>query len=106
MPVDCIEGLHLYSHCWLLYVFHENTDLQRLWASDHRQRRIKAKVSVPRLDGGRMGVLATRSPHRPCPLGLSVARIVEVHPREGRLVLGGCDLGERQPPRATARPVW
>ena len=52
--------------------------------------------SVPRLDGGKMGVFATRSPHRPCPVGLSVARVVAV---EGRtLVLGGADIvdGERR----------
>ncbi|GFH15964.1 TsaA-like domain-containing protein [Haematococcus lacustris] len=35
---------------------------------------LKAKVAVPRLNGGRLGVLATRSPHRPCPIGLSVAK--------------------------------
>lgn len=45
---------------------------------------------VPRLDGGKMGVFATRSPHRPCPIGLSVARVLGV---EGRtLVLGGADI--------------
>lgn len=36
---------------------------------------VKAKIRVPRLNGGRMGVLATRSPHRPVPLGLSVAQV-------------------------------
>lgn len=35
---------------------------------------IKALISVPRLNGGRMGVLATRSPHRPVPIGLSTAQ--------------------------------
>ena len=34
-----------------------------------------SKISVPRLNGGRMGVLATRSPHRPVPIGLSVAQV-------------------------------
>ena len=32
---------------------------------------------MPRLKGGKMGVLATRSPHRPCPIGLSVAKVYE-----------------------------
>lgn len=36
---------------------------------------IKALVSVPRLNGGKMGVLATRSPHRPVPIGLSTAKV-------------------------------
>lgn len=35
----------------------------------------KAKIRVPRLDGAKMGVLATRSPHRPSPIGLSVAKV-------------------------------
>lgn len=42
-----------------------------------------------------MGVFATRSPHRPCPIGLSVARVVAV---EGRtLVLGGADVVDGSP---------
>jgi hypothetical protein len=36
---------------------------------------VKARIQVPRLNGERMGVLATRSPHRPCPIGLSVAQV-------------------------------
>lgn len=45
---------------------------------------------VPRLDGGKMGVFATRSPHRPCPIGLSVAQVLSVDGRT--LVLGGADI--------------
>ncbi|KAL4858561.1 tRNA (adenine(37)-N6)-methyltransferase [Chlorella vulgaris] len=77
---DFFEGLQQYSHCWVLYIFHQNTDLQRL---------------VPRLDGGKLGVFATRSPHRPCPIGLSVARVVAI---EGRsLVLEGADIVDGSP---------
>lgn len=32
-------------------------------------------MRVPRLKGGRKGVFATRSPHRPCPIGLTVAKV-------------------------------
>lgn len=50
---------------------------------------------VPRLDGGKMGAFATRSPHRPCPIGLSVARVLGV---EGRsLLLGGADIVDGSP---------
>jgi hypothetical protein len=31
LSADFLEGLQQYSHCWVLYIFHENTDLQRLW---------------------------------------------------------------------------
>lgn len=36
---------------------------------------IKSQIRVPRLNGGKMGVLATRSPHRPVPIGLSTAKV-------------------------------
>ncbi|XP_066394338.1 uncharacterized protein [Miscanthus floridulus] len=74
VPAAALEGLASYSHCWILYVFHLNTDLDKLW-KDSARSKLKAKVRVPRLKGGKMGVLATRSPHRPNPIGLSVAKV-------------------------------
>ncbi|KAL0916705.1 hypothetical protein M5K25_014235 [Dendrobium thyrsiflorum] len=89
VPAAALDGLAEYSHCWVLYVFHLNTDLEKLWKQTSRSK-FKAKVRVPRLKGGKMGVLATRSPHRPCPIGLSVAKI-EAH--EGHaILLSGVDL--------------
>uniref|UniRef100_A0A0D3H742 TsaA-like domain-containing protein n=1 Tax=Oryza barthii TaxID=65489 RepID=A0A0D3H742_9ORYZ len=73
VPAEALEGLADYSHCWILYVFHLNTDLDKMW-NDPARSKLKAKVRVPRLKGGKMGVLATRSPHRPNPIGLSVAK--------------------------------
>eukprot|EP00798_Chlamydomonas_sp_ICE-L_P014442 gene14442-20450_t len=50
---------------------------------------------VPRLNGGKMGVLATRSPHRPVPIGLSVAQVIYV---EGNcVILGGADIVDGSP---------
>lgn len=60
-----------YSHCWIIYIFHRNTDLQDLWRPDDRG--LKAKVQVPKLNGKRVGVFATRTPHRPNPIGQSLA---------------------------------
>ncbi|KAH0459423.1 hypothetical protein IEQ34_012237 [Dendrobium chrysotoxum] len=80
VPAAALDGLAEYSHCWVLYVFHLNTDLEKLWKQTSRSK-FKAKVRVPRLKGGKMGVLATRSPHRPCPIGLSVAKpVLDVKP--------------------------
>lgn len=39
---------------------------------------VHAKVSPPRLNGLRTGVLGTRSPHRPSPIGLSLVQIDKV----------------------------
>lgn len=38
------DGLAAFSHCWVLYVFHENTDLQRLWSDDSSGVRAKIRV--------------------------------------------------------------
>ncbi|KAM3275465.1 hypothetical protein ACQJBY_044064 [Aegilops geniculata] len=73
VAAEALEGLASYSHCWILYVFHLNTDLDKMW-KDPARSKLKAKVRVPRLKGGKMGVLATRTPHRPNPIGLSVAK--------------------------------
>ncbi|XP_020578588.1 uncharacterized protein LOC110023482 isoform X2 [Phalaenopsis equestris] len=94
VPAAALDGLGEYSHCWVLYVFHLNTDLEKLWKQTSRSK-FKAKVRVPRLEGGKMGVLATRSPHRPCPIGLSVAKIEAL---EGNaLLLSGIDLVDGTP---------
>ena len=47
---------------------------------------------MPRLGGKRVGVFATRTPHRPCPIGLSAARILDVSPSGGWIELGGADV--------------
>lgn len=63
-PEHALQGLEDFSHLWILFHFHRND-------STH----LKAKVSPPRLNGVRTGVFATRSPHRPCPIGLSLVKI-------------------------------
>ncbi|XP_011623810.2 uncharacterized protein LOC18435423 isoform X1 [Amborella trichopoda] len=94
IPPATLEGLSGFSHCWILYVFHLNTDLEKLWGKPTNSK-FKAKVRVPRLKGGKMGVFATRSPHRPCPIGLTVAKIEGVH---GCMVsLSGVDLVDGTP---------
>jgi tRNA-Thr(GGU) m(6)t(6)A37 methyltransferase TsaA len=62
---DAIADLEAWEYLWVLS-----------WL--HRARRYRPKVRPPRSDGRRRGVLATRSPHRPNPLGLSVVRLVAV----------------------------
>ncbi|XWS27300.1 hypothetical protein CRYUN_Cryun26dG0102900 [Craigia yunnanensis] len=93
-PPASLEGLEEYSHCWIIYVFHLNTDLEKLWKHPSKSK-FKAKVRVPRLKGGRMGVFATRSPHRPCPIGLTVAKVEAV--QGNMLLLSGVDLVDGTP---------
>ncbi|XP_074276326.1 uncharacterized protein LOC141600052 [Silene latifolia] len=94
VPPASLEGLEEYSHIWIIYVFHLNTDLEKLWLEPSRSK-VKAKVRVPRLKGGKKGVFATRSPHRPCPIGLTVAKIEAV---QGHMILlSGVDLVDGTP---------
>ena len=65
---NTVRGLEDFSHVWILFVFHDA--LRETW---------KATVRPPRLGGdARVGVFASRSPFRPCPIGLSVLRLERV----------------------------
>lgn len=58
--------------CRIIFLFHKNGHLS-----------YKAKVKPPRLDGQRVGVYSTRSPHRPNVLGLTLAKLDKI---EGKLM--------------------
>ena len=61
----------------------------------HRNRTWKPKVLPPRGPRRKRSVFATRSPHRPNPLGLSTARLLGI---EGRILrLGATDLLDGTP---------
>ncbi|XP_045540214.1 tRNA (adenine(37)-N6)-methyltransferase [Papilio machaon] len=66
-PEHAISGLEEFSHIWIIFHFHETGSTN-----------IPAKVAPPRLGGERRGVLSTRSPHRPCPIGLSLVKISNI----------------------------
>lgn len=61
-----LEGLEKFSHMWIIFHFHETQPVSH------------AKVAPPRLDGLRVGVFSSRSPHRPNPIGLSLVRIGDI----------------------------
>ncbi|KAM3864806.1 tRNA (adenine(37)-N6)-methyltransferase [Diretmus argenteus] len=63
-PEHALVGLQQYSHVWIMFLFHKNGHLS-----------YKAKVKPPRLNGQRVGVYSTRSPHRPNALGLTLAKL-------------------------------
>ncbi|XP_070166297.1 tRNA (adenine(37)-N6)-methyltransferase isoform X1 [Polyergus mexicanus] len=66
-PDHALQGLQDFSHMWILFHFHRND-------STHT----RAKVAPPRLNGIKTGVFSTRSPHRPCPIGLSLVKIIKI----------------------------
>lgn len=83
IPIETVEGVEQYSHLWVIFQFHANTDL----VSSK-----KTKIRPPRGGGIRVGQLATRSPHRPNALGLSLVKIEGLDTRMKRLHISALDL--------------
>ena len=93
-PAGCTDGLNEYTHLQIIFVFHANTNE----GGGDSAARFKAKIAPPRLTGSRkVGTLATRSPHRPNPIGLTTARIEGVDAAKGRVLLSGLDLLDGTP---------
>ncbi|XP_049337686.1 tRNA (adenine(37)-N6)-methyltransferase [Astyanax mexicanus] len=78
-PDHALTGLENYSHVWLIFLFHKNGHLS-----------YKAKVKPPRLNGQKVGVYSTRSPHRPNAIGLTLAKLESI--TGDTLHLSGVDL--------------
>jgi len=73
-----LKGLEGFSHVWVIFVFHE-----------HQAKNWKPSIRPPRLGGAKkVGVLASRSPHRPNALGLSCLKLEKIDP----LAPGGPEL--------------
>lgn len=81
---QALQGLEGFSHLWLIWIFHQN-----------KTARYHAKVHPPRLQGKTMGVFATRTPHRPNPIGLSLVKIVKIE--DGIITVAGADLVDGTP---------
>jgi len=101
IQAETLDSLSGFSHVWVIFVFHDNTmGARKLKATEKKGRKsqeeesaypFSAKVTPPRL-GRKVGVFSTRSPHRPCPIGLSVCSLLEVNGQTVSLRLGGVDL--------------
>jgi tRNA-Thr(GGU) m(6)t(6)A37 methyltransferase TsaA len=86
---EAVKGLESFSHIWLTFVFH-----------GIKREQWRPTVRPPRLGGNqRLGVFATRSTHRPNPLGLSVVELAGVDCSAGKVVLRlkGADLLDGTP---------
>lgn len=82
VPLETLLHLEGFHYVWAIYVFHLN-------------RGYRPTVKPPRTPDVAHGVLATRAPHRPNPIGLSALRLVGIEGR--RLVVRGIDLLDGTP---------
>ncbi len=78
---QALEDLDGFDRIWIVYWFHRNES----W---------KPKVTTPRA-GPKRGVFATRSPHRPNPIGLSCVQLLGIEGR--KIYIGKNDLLDGTP---------
>lgn len=86
---DAVRGLEQCSHIWLLFIFSACVD--KGWSP---------LVRPPRLGGNeKLGVLASRSPFRPNPVGLSPVKLEAIRIEESKVFLdvSGADLLDQTP---------
>ena len=82
-PEHSLDGLEQFSHIWIIYHFNRNANFY------------KAKIAPPRLLGDKVGIFGTRSPHRPCPIGLSLVQLDKID--GSRIYFSGTDMVDGTP---------
>lgn len=81
---DTLRAIESFSHLWLIYWCHKSDS----W---------RETIKPPRLGGKeKVGFLATRSPHRPNPLGLSLVKLEKVND-DFSLEVSGLDILDGTP---------
>jgi len=80
---SCLDGLEGFGYIWVVFVFHKDLE-----GAGYNNK--KSKIAPPKLEGEKMGVFATRSPHRFNPIGLSIAKVDKVDKRT--IYMSGIDL--------------
>ena len=98
-----------FSHVWVIFVFHNNTNAvspsrggRHIGGSNSKSSSScdpaptpTAKIRPPRLFGQKVGCLSTRSPHRPNPIGLSACEVVSV--TSNNITIRGIDFVDMTP---------
>ena len=82
-----LQGLETFSHIWIVFLFHKAGE--REW---------RPTVETPRLEAeGKMGVFASRSPHRPNPIGLSAVKLDRIDLDTLEIHVSGVDILDGTP---------
>jgi len=86
---EMVRGLDVFSHIWVHFLFHQT--VEEGW---------RPTVRPPWLGGKkRVGIFATRSPHRPNHMGMSAVKLVDIRREKKRyfLELSGVDFLDQTP---------
>jgi tRNA-Thr(GGU) m(6)t(6)A37 methyltransferase TsaA len=106
ISIQVLDGIKAYSHVWIIFCFHLNPRKKARSAHGSQQtpKFTANKVRPPRAKGIKVGVMATRAPHRPNPVGLSLALLEDVMviqnshgQKQTCVILRGLDLVDGTP---------
>ena len=97
VPANSTDGLEAFSHVWILFIFHTNTNLHHSKRAHNGggSHSFRSKIKPPKLKGKSIGVFASRTPHRPNAIGITLAKIERVDGR--RIDLSALDLLDGTP---------
>jgi len=84
---DALRGLESFSHVWIVFLFHKAGE--RAW---------RPTVETPRVEAeGKIGVFASRSPHRPNAIGLSAVKLDRIDFEKLEVHVSGVDILDGTP---------
>ena len=82
---DSVLSLDEFSHVWIVFVFHLNSNVKSVERSKQTKeegkvvkRQFPSKIKPPALGGKKVGIFATRTPHRPNQIGFSLCKVDKV----------------------------
>ena len=93
--VQGLDALGEFSHVWIMFSFHANTNMGKKLFQRNPFDGLKLLVEPPKAQGRKVGVFACRTPHRPNPIGLSLCKIIKI--KKNRLVVAGLDCLNQTP---------
>jgi tRNA-Thr(GGU) m(6)t(6)A37 methyltransferase TsaA len=79
-----IMGLHQFRYIYILFLFHYNKSSTNT-----------LEVDLPWLDGKSVGAFASRTPNRPNPIGLSIAKVLKIE--NNKIFLDSIDVFDGTP---------
>lgn len=91
----CVDSLENFSHIWVLFLFHGNTNMAKRTNAARPFDGLKQMVEPPKARGAKVGLLACRTPHRPNPIGLSLCRLEKIE--KGKIYVSGLDCLDGTP---------
>jgi tRNA-Thr(GGU) m(6)t(6)A37 methyltransferase TsaA len=102
---DITDGLEHFSHVWVLFVFHLNSNTishEAAMSASKPGSIFPSKIAPPALGGKKVGIFSTRSPHRPNPVGFTLVKLEKItrpskQNKKTTLHISGLDLVDGTP---------